>query len=292
MNDLQNYDFLIVLAFWVGVFGALVATLWFIQTVGMGLHRLIFPKPRNRYTGAAAVAINVVFEGPSGKGPADDAAMTALLKPLQGRVALAAEMLEPEDSRGAGGLTLVTPETYLPVLGGPGRLGLTNTLAAVPGEPLRHPEAYSGGLLRRQCFVRQTGEEARVALRGVSLLRGKQHADTTLVLDHAVPRGESRELFKHIVTGEATGVFQGKVVVRHGAQKTDGGMKSQALLLSDDAAMYNKPELEIFADDVQCGHRRADVRGHFGNLRRSRSHDAGHQRRPRDACLLELGAHL
>ena len=122
-----------------------------------GLNTL--PWPRAAYgqlsqrllqAGAAAVAINVVFEGPSGKGPADDAAMTALLKPLQGRVALAAEMLEPEDSRGAGGLTLVTPETYQPVLGGPGRLGLTNTIAAVPGEPLRHPEAYSGGLLRRQ----------------------------------------------------------------------------------------------------------------------------------------------
>jgi Fe-S cluster assembly protein SufD len=69
-----------------------------------------------------------------------------------------------------------------------------------------------------------------------------------------VPNGESRELFKHIVDDEASGVFQGKVIVRQHAQKTDGGMKSQALLLSDDAAMYNKPELEIFADDVVCGH--------------------------------------
>ena len=111
-----------------------------------------------------------------------------------------------------------------------------------------------GGLVRRQCFVRQSGEHAKIALRGVSLLDGKQHADTTLVVDHAVPHGESRELFKHIVMGEASGVFQGKVLVRKHAQKTDGGMKSQALLLSDDAAMYNKPELEIFADDVACGH--------------------------------------
>ncbi len=113
----------------------------------------------------------------------------------------------------------------------------------------------AGGLaLRRQCFARCAGENVKVAFRGVSLLAGKQHADNTLVIDHAVPHGESRELFKHIVADEATGVFQGKVVVRPHAQKTDGGMKSQALLLSDDAAMYNKPELEIFADDVVCGH--------------------------------------
>jgi Fe-S cluster assembly protein SufD len=111
-----------------------------------------------------------------------------------------------------------------------------------------------GQSLRRQCFARCTGENVKVAFRGVSLLSGKRHADNTLVIDHAVPHGESRELFKHIIADEATGVFQGKVVVRQHAQKTDGGMKSQALLLSDDAAMYNKPELEIFADDVVCGH--------------------------------------
>jgi Fe-S cluster assembly protein SufD len=112
----------------------------------------------------------------------------------------------------------------------------------------------AGEVLRRQLFVRGAGEYAKIGLRGVSLLKGKQHADTTLVVDHAVPHGESRELFKHIIDGEASGVYQGKVVVRQHAQKTDGGMKSQALLLSDDSAMYNKPELEIFADDVVCGH--------------------------------------
>ena len=112
----------------------------------------------------------------------------------------------------------------------------------------------SGAVLRRQIFVQASGERVRIALRGVNLLNGKQHADTTIVVDHAVPHGESRELFKSILDDEATCVFQGKVVVRPHAQKTDGGMKSQALLLSDDAAMYNKPELEIFADDVVCGH--------------------------------------
>ena len=125
-----------------------------------GLNTL--PWPRAAYgqlserllqAGAAAVALNVVFEGPSGKGPADDAAMAALLAAHRGRVAVAAEMLEPEDSRGAGGLNLVLPEVYLEALTGPGRLGLTNTLAAQPGQPLRHPEAYSGGLLRSQGVV-------------------------------------------------------------------------------------------------------------------------------------------
>jgi Fe-S cluster assembly protein SufD len=110
------------------------------------------------------------------------------------------------------------------------------------------------GLLRRQGFLRFEGTHAKASLAGVGLLRGKQHADTTLVVEHVAPHCESREYFKHIVDGAATGVFQGKIVVAPGAQKTDGLMKSHAILLSDDATMDNKPELEIFADDVQCGH--------------------------------------
>ncbi len=112
----------------------------------------------------------------------------------------------------------------------------------------------AGGLVRRQFFLRFAGEHSKASIRGVALLKGKQHADTTLVVDHAAPHCESRELFRHIVDDEATGVFQGKIIVRPGAQKTDGGMKSQALLLSEASTMNNKPELEIFADDVVCGH--------------------------------------
>jgi Fe-S cluster assembly protein SufD len=111
-----------------------------------------------------------------------------------------------------------------------------------------------GDLVRRQIFARQTGPDAKIALGGLSLLGGKRHADTTLVVEHAAPRGKSREYYRHIVADEATGVYQGKVVVEPHAQKTDGGMKSQAILLSPNAAMNNKPELEIFADDVVCGH--------------------------------------
>ena len=108
--------------------------------------------------------------------------------------------------------------------------------------------------LRRQVYAVLSGESANVAFRGVSLLRGKQHADTTLIVEHQQPHGVSRELFKHILADESEGVFQGKVVVHPIAQKTDGGMKSHALMLNDGPAMYNKPELEIFADDVVCGH--------------------------------------
>ncbi len=110
------------------------------------------------------------------------------------------------------------------------------------------------GLLRRQIFARLDGERARVSLNGATLAKGRQHVDTTLVVDHAYPNGESRERFRNILDGQGTGVFQGKIVVRPGAQKTDGVMQSKAILLSDGATMNNKPELEIFADDVQCGH--------------------------------------
>lgn len=108
--------------------------------------------------------------------------------------------------------------------------------------------------LRRQAFVRFDGPDADASFMGLSLLRGAERADNTLVLTHRAPNCRSRELFKHIVDDEAVGVFQGKVVVAPGAQKTDGSMTSRAILLSDRAGMDNKPELEIFADDVACGH--------------------------------------
>ena len=112
----------------------------------------------------------------------------------------------------------------------------------------------NAGTVRQQHFVRFAGEHTEIGLRGVNLINKAQHSDVTLVVDHAVPHGTSRELYKTIAGGEATGVFQGKVVVRPHAQKTDGGMKSNALLLNEGATMFNKPELEIFADDVVCGH--------------------------------------
>jgi Fe-S cluster assembly protein SufD len=111
-----------------------------------------------------------------------------------------------------------------------------------------------GDLTRRQIFVRMTGEAAKVSLGGLALIDGDRRADTTLQVVHAAPRGTSREFYRAIVDDDAIGVFQGKIIVERAAQKTDGAMKSQAVLLSSRAQMNEKPELEIFADDVVCGH--------------------------------------
>jgi Fe-S cluster assembly protein SufD len=110
------------------------------------------------------------------------------------------------------------------------------------------------GMARHQVFLTFAGEYSKANVNGATMLNGRQHADTTLLVDHAVAHCESRELFKTIIDDEATGVFQGKIIVRPHAQKTDGRMMSAALLLSEGGTMNNKPELEIFADDVQCGH--------------------------------------
>ena len=110
------------------------------------------------------------------------------------------------------------------------------------------------GVTRRQSFLEFTGPQSSCWFGGVSLLDGRTHADTTLVVTHTAPHCESREYYKTILDGESTGIYQGKVVVAPGAQKTDGKMLSKAIFLADGASMFNKPELEIFADDVVCGH--------------------------------------
>jgi Fe-S cluster assembly protein SufD len=111
-----------------------------------------------------------------------------------------------------------------------------------------------GGLSRYQGHLTFAGEGAEVNANGVNLLNGRQHADTTLFLDHAVPHCTSREVFRSVVDDRAHSVFQGRIIVRPDAQKTDAKMMTRALLLSDEAEADNKPELEIFADDVTCGH--------------------------------------
>ncbi|MCZ8187728.1 MAG: Fe-S cluster assembly protein SufD [Beijerinckiaceae bacterium] len=114
--------------------------------------------------------------------------------------------------------------------------------------------SVGGAVARHQSFITYAGENAKLDLRGATMIRGRQHCDNTLVVDHAVPHGTSRELFRTVADDEAHGIFQGKIIVRPHAQKTDGQMASNALLLGDEAAMSNKPELEIFADDVVCAH--------------------------------------
>ncbi len=110
------------------------------------------------------------------------------------------------------------------------------------------------GLVRNDIEIKYKGEGAKLDLSGVFLGRRTNHIDTTLVVDHAVPRCVSRELFKCVLDDTARGIFQGKVVVRPHAQKTDGKQMAQALMLSPDAEFDSKPELEIYADDVVCGH--------------------------------------
>jgi Fe-S cluster assembly protein SufD len=111
-----------------------------------------------------------------------------------------------------------------------------------------------GEVTRRQIFIKLTGVEAKLFLGGLSLIDGARRADTTLQVVHAARAGTSREFYRAIVDGDGVGVFQGKIIVEKAAQKTDGAMKSQAILLSSRAQMNEKPELEIFADDVVCGH--------------------------------------
>jgi Fe-S cluster assembly protein SufD len=114
--------------------------------------------------------------------------------------------------------------------------------------------ASGAGTSRHQVFMTFAGENTVGAIRGVTMLKGRQHADTTLVVDHAAPHCQSRELFKTAIDDDGVGVFQGKISVQQRAQKTDGKMMSAAVLLSEGGTMNNKPELEIFADDVLCAH--------------------------------------
>ncbi len=111
-----------------------------------------------------------------------------------------------------------------------------------------------GKLVRQEVRVKAAGEGSDFQLRGINLLAGDTHTDVTMVLDHVAPHTGSRELIRNVVTGKAHGVFQGRINVHQAAQKTDAKMACNTLLLSDDAEFSTKPELEIFADDVQCGH--------------------------------------
>ena len=132
-----------------------------------------------------------------------------------------------------------------------------STLAAAVGAKARF-NAFTftagGAVVRNQLFLKFDGEDTVANIRGATLIKGRQHADTTLLATHIARNCQSREVFKSVLDDEAHGAFQGRIVVRPGAQKTDAKMMTRALLLSERAEADNKPELEIFADDVQCGH--------------------------------------
>ncbi len=111
-----------------------------------------------------------------------------------------------------------------------------------------------GKLVRQELRIDASGEGAELTLRGVNLIGGEQHNDVTLVLGHNVPNTSSTDVFRYVLFDRGRGVFQGMIRVAPDAQKTDAKMACNTLLLSDDADFAAKPELEIFADDVVCGH--------------------------------------
>ncbi len=126
----------------------------------------------------------------------------------------------------------------------------------VDGNAVFDPFTYTAGprLARNEMQLTFAEPGSSAGIRGATLVRERDHADFTLLVDHAVPDCNSREYFKSVIDDEARAVFQGKIVVRQDAQRTDGQMMSQALLLDEGGEFDNKPELEIFADDVVCAH--------------------------------------
>jgi Fe-S cluster assembly protein SufD len=116
-----------------------------------------------------------------------------------------------------------------------------------------HSITAGGGLVRNDInAVLSEGTEATV--NGFYLASGSQHVDNHTTIDHALPHGVSHELYKGILTGKAGAVFNGKIIVRPGAQKTDAKQTNKNLVLSEDATINTKPELQIHADDVRCTH--------------------------------------
>ena len=111
-----------------------------------------------------------------------------------------------------------------------------------------------GRLVRNETRVRLAAAGAECHLNGAYVAAGGAHVDNTLFIDHASAGATSRVVFKGVIDGTARGVFQGKILVREQAQKTDGHQLHKALLLSPGAEVDAKPELEIYADDVKCGH--------------------------------------
>lgn len=135
-------------------------------------------------------------------------------------------------------------------------LHVSTLLSAVGGNAKIADFSFNigGALVRNQIAIRFEGEGTESLIGGASLVKDRQHVDNTMVIDHAVGHCSGRELFKSVLDGESRAVFQGKIIVRQDAQKTDSKMSSHALLLSETAEADHKPELEIFADDVVCGH--------------------------------------
>ncbi|MFO0843701.1 MAG: Fe-S cluster assembly protein SufD [Gemmataceae bacterium] len=133
---------------------------------------------------------------------------------------------------------------------------LATTQVVVPAKAnfSTHYVGFGGAIARNEVRVKFTGSHAEATVNGLYLANGSQHMDNHTVIDHALPHCASHELYKGILDGKARGVFNGKIFVRLDAQKTDAKQTNKTLLLSDDATINTKPQLEIFADDVKCTH--------------------------------------
>ncbi|MEL7216624.1 MAG: SufD family Fe-S cluster assembly protein, partial [Pseudomonadota bacterium] len=112
----------------------------------------------------------------------------------------------------------------------------------------------NGVLTRNEHVIDIVGDDASAHVAGACVGEGDFHHDDTVFITHGALNGESRQVFKKVLKTGAVGTFQGKILVKEGAQKTDGYQISQALLLDETAQFLAKPELEIYADDVACSH--------------------------------------
>ena len=117
-----------------------------------------------------------------------------------------------------------------------------------------HVITLGGALVRNDLEVVLGAEGADCTLRGLFAANAKQRIDNHTLVDHAVPLGTSRELYKGVLGGQSRGVFRGRVLVRPDAQKTDATQSNHNLLVSSGAEIDTKPQLEIYADDVKCSH--------------------------------------
>jgi Fe-S cluster assembly protein SufD len=117
-----------------------------------------------------------------------------------------------------------------------------------------HAFAFGSRVARSDANAVMGGENSEVTLNGLYLGRGEQIIDNHTSMDHAVPHCRSYEIYSGILDGRSRGVFNGKIFVRIDAQKTDAKQTNRALLLSREAEIDTKPQLEIFADDVKCTH--------------------------------------
>ena len=117
-----------------------------------------------------------------------------------------------------------------------------------------HAITAGGAIVRNEAGVVLGGEGGECTLNGLYLADGRQLVDNQTTIDHAMPHCDSHELYKGILAGRSRAVFNGKIIVRLDAQKTDAKQSNKALLLSEDAQITTKPQLEIFADDVKCTH--------------------------------------